>query len=43
MVKAVAGGGGRGIRAAHNMDELLRLIEAGRSEARMAFGNDQLP
>jgi acetyl-CoA carboxylase biotin carboxylase subunit len=42
MVKAVAGGGGRGIRAAHNTDELLRFIEAGRSEARMAFGNDEI-
>jgi acetyl/propionyl-CoA carboxylase alpha subunit len=40
MVKAVAGGGGRGIRDAQNMDELLKFIDIGRSEAKMAFGND---
>jgi pyruvate carboxylase subunit A len=39
MVKAVAGGGGRGIRVAQNMSELERFIEVGRSEAKMAFGN----
>ncbi len=42
MVKAVAGGGGRGIRVAQNMDELARFIEIGRSEAKMAFGNDEV-
>ncbi|SPF46338.1 Pyruvate carboxylase subunit A [Syntrophobacter sp. SbD1] len=42
MVKAVAGGGGRGIRVAQNMSELTRFIEIGRSEAKMAFGNDEV-
>jgi pyruvate carboxylase subunit A len=42
MVKAVAGGGGRGIRVALSMDELIRFIDIGRSEARMAFGNDEV-
>ena len=42
MVKAVAGGGGRGIRVSQNMDELVRFIEIGRSEAKMAFGNDEV-
>lgn len=42
MVKAVAGGGGRGIRVAQNMDELLRFIDMGRREAKMAFGNDEV-
>ncbi|MCE5334803.1 MAG: acetyl-CoA carboxylase biotin carboxylase subunit [Desulfobacteraceae bacterium] len=42
MVKAVAGGGGRGIRVAQNMEELRRFIAIGRSEAKMAFGNDQV-
>ena len=42
MVKAVAGGGGRGIRDAQNMDELLKFIDIGRSEAKMAFGNDEV-
>ncbi len=42
MVKAVAGGGGRGIRVAQNMGELIKLIEVGRSEAKMAFGSDEV-
>lgn len=42
MIKAVAGGGGRGIRAAHGMTELLRSLKMARSEARMAFGNDDI-
>ncbi len=42
MVKAVAGGGGRGIRVAQNMDELIKYIAIGRSEAKMAFGNDEV-
>jgi acetyl/propionyl-CoA carboxylase alpha subunit len=42
MVKAVAGGGGRGIRVAQNMEELVKFIEVGRSEAKMAFGNDEV-
>lgn len=42
MVKAVAGGGGRGIRVAKDAKELLRALGLARSEARMAFGNDQI-
>jgi len=42
MIKAVAGGGGRGIRVAQNTAELLKGLEQARSEARMAFGNDQV-
>lgn len=42
MVKAVAGGGGRGIRVTQNRDELLRSLALARSEARMAFGNDAI-
>jgi acetyl-CoA carboxylase biotin carboxylase subunit len=42
MVKAVAGGGGRGIRVARNTDELFKFIETGRSEAQMAFGSDEI-
>lgn len=42
MIKAVAGGGGRGIRVAHGMTELLRSLKMARSEARMAFGNDDI-
>lgn len=42
MVKAVAGGGGRGIRVTQNMDELIRGLATARSEALMAFGNDSI-
>ncbi len=42
MIKAVAGGGGRGIRAAQNEQQLLRELDMARSEARMAFGNDEV-
>ena len=40
LVKAVAGGGGRGIRLANTQDELLVMIEAARREAKTAFGDD---
>ncbi len=39
MIKAVAGGGGRGIRPANNKDELLKGLRAARSEARTTFGS----
>jgi len=42
MVKAVAGGGGRGIRVAQNMDDLMKGLAMARSEAGMAFGNDAI-
>jgi len=42
MIKAVAGGGGRGIRAAEDMNELSKGLKMARSEARMAFGNDDI-
>lgn len=42
MVKAVAGGGGRGIRVTRNLDELMKNLGAARSEALMAFGNDEI-
>lgn len=42
MVKAVAGGGGRGIREAQDMAELMKGLKMARSEARMAFGNDSI-
>ncbi len=40
MVKAVAGGGGRGIRVASTAAELETAYERCRSEAKAAFGND---
>src|SRR5881397_2617619 len=39
MVKAVAGGGGRGMRAAHNDISLVKGFHTARTEAEKAFGN----
>ena len=40
LVKAVSGGGGRGIRLAHNLEELQQMIAAARQEAQAAFGDN---
>lgn len=42
MVKARAGGGGRGMRLARSAEELPDLLRAARSEARNAFGDGGL-
>jgi acetyl/propionyl-CoA carboxylase alpha subunit len=42
MVKAIAGGGGRGMRIVRHPDELAEAWERCRSEARTAFGNEAL-
>ncbi|MCB1742295.1 MAG: carbamoyl-phosphate synthase large subunit [Gammaproteobacteria bacterium] len=42
MVKAVAGGGGRGMRAVHDASALDEAFERCRSEALSAFGNGDL-
>jgi len=42
MVKAVAGGGGRGIRTVRDVSELTKGMKMARSEALMAFGNDEV-
>jgi len=42
MIKAVAGGGGRGIRAVQDMSELIKGLKMARSEAQMAFGNEEI-
>ena len=42
MIKAVAGGGGRGSRAVHGFDELEAAWERCESEAQMAFGSGAL-
>jgi len=40
MLKATAGGGGKGMRAVWKEDELLKAWESARQEASAAFGND---
>jgi acetyl-CoA carboxylase biotin carboxylase subunit len=40
LIKAAAGGGGRGMKVAHNEDELASLLPIARSEAQAYFGND---
>ncbi len=42
MIKAVAGGGGRGMRAAHNEASLVPMFFAAKTEAEKAFGNGDL-
>jgi len=39
IIKATAGGGGKGIRIANDPDELARLIQMAQTEAQTAFGN----
>ena len=40
MVKATAGGGGRGIRKVEDMSKLKDAYESARSEAKLGFGDD---
>lgn len=39
FIKAVAGGGGKGIRIAYNEDEFAKLFVAARTEAEVSFNN----
>lgn len=41
MLKAAAGGGGKGMRLVHRADELRSALRAVRSEARSSFGDDR--
>lgn len=40
LIKAVSGGGGRGIRLARSADEMVQMVAAARQEAQAAFGDD---
>src|SRR5690242_3197780 len=42
MIKAAAGGGGRGMRTAHNEPSLKSAFHSARHEAQKAFGSDQV-
>ncbi len=41
-IKASAGGGGRGIRIAHNRPSLFNLFHIAKAESKAAFGNDDV-
>ena len=42
LIKAAAGGGGKGMKVAFNDTELKEAYQLARSEARAAFGNDEV-
>lgn len=42
IVKATAGGGGRGMKVAKSAAEMERAFQTARSEAKAAFGNDEV-
>jgi acetyl-CoA carboxylase biotin carboxylase subunit len=42
MLKAAAGGGGKGMRLVHAPDELKSALEAARSEAQRSFGDSEV-
>ncbi|MGR3503586.1 acetyl-CoA carboxylase biotin carboxylase subunit [Pseudaestuariivita sp.] len=42
IVKATAGGGGRGMKVAQNANEMETAFSTARSEAKAAFGNDEV-
>ncbi|MFZ0814922.1 MAG: acetyl-CoA carboxylase biotin carboxylase subunit [Candidatus Sulfotelmatobacter sp.] len=42
MLKAAAGGGGKGMRLAHAADQLKSSLEAARSEAERSFGDSEV-
>jgi 3-methylcrotonyl-CoA carboxylase alpha subunit len=42
LVKATAGGGGKGMRVVRNSHDLLQSLESARREAMNAFGNDRI-
>jgi acetyl-CoA carboxylase biotin carboxylase subunit len=42
LVKAVAGGGGKGMRSVYLAQDLLGAIQSARNEARAAFGDDRV-
>lgn len=42
IIKATAGGGGRGMKVAKNADDLEMAFRTARAEAKSAFGNDEV-
>jgi acetyl-CoA carboxylase biotin carboxylase subunit len=42
LIKAAAGGGGRGMKIAHNAEQLPGQLKTARAEAKASFANDQV-
>ena len=42
LVKATAGGGGKGMRIVHSEDDFAQSIESAKRESKAAFGNDSI-
>ncbi len=42
LIKAAAGGGGRGMKVARSEDEVVEAYNTARAEAKAAFGNDEV-
>lgn len=42
MIKASSGGGGRGIRIARNKEEIIKVFDTAKREAKGAFGDDSM-
>ena len=42
MIKAAAGGGGRGMRIVHNANEIMKLVEGAQREAENTFGKKEV-
>lgn len=42
IIKATSGGGGKGMKVAHSLEELSHAYKIARSEAKSNFGNDQV-
>lgn len=42
LIKAAAGGGGKGMRIIHEIDEFEKAFKAAKSEAKNAFGDDRV-
>lgn len=42
LIKASSGGGGKGMKVAHNKDEVLQAYRLARAEGKANFGNDQV-